>query len=135
VELSVRRDHARSLAERQRGKEAEDELVGVLGKGDAIRLIAQEAGVPRADPIGLRERPIPLLVRQLRRMQPGLLLSFEPTVRPRLMRVAGEQEAFGDAEARVLRGQGVRGAEELLRSVDHESFALRRHDGHLRLFT
>jgi hypothetical protein len=35
------------------------------------------------------------------------LLRLEPDIRPRLMRVAGQEEAFSDAKSRVVPREGV----------------------------
>jgi hypothetical protein len=122
VELPVGRDHARSLAERQGGEKAEDELVRVLGQGDPLGLVAQQAREAEPHAVGLGERPVPFFVRQLRRIQPGLLLPLEAAVGPCLVRVARETETFGDAEPAVAGRQRVRRPAELLRAPDRESF-------------
>ena len=51
----------------------------------------------------------PTFVHELRGVEPRALLRLERHVGPRLMRVAGEQQPFGDAEARVVRARSQRG--------------------------
>ena len=55
-----------------------------------------------AQPLRLRERPLPLEVRVLGRVLPRLELPLAPDVRPRLMRVPGQEQPLGDAELRVV---------------------------------
>ncbi len=109
VELAVGRDQPRPLAERERGEEADEELVGVRGEGDGAGVVAEEAGVAAADALGLLERARPLLVDELRGVEPGPHLPLEAAVRPGLVGVAGQEQPLGHAEARVVRREGVGG--------------------------
>ncbi len=102
VELAVGGHELRASSERQRGQQARDELVRVLPERDVAVGAVQQPPKPRLHARRLLGRTFPLRIYELRRIQPRLLLGLEPDIGPRLMRVAGEQEALGDAEATVM---------------------------------
>ena len=102
VEFAVGRDEAATLPERQPGQPACHEFVRVLAQRDVGAGIAQQPGEPVAHLGRARFGALPLVVHQLRRIEPGLLLRLERHVGPGLVGMAGQQQAFGHAEARVV---------------------------------
>ena len=102
VELAVGRDELRPLPQRQRGQEPQHELVRVRSERDRRAGVVEQPPHPVAQPLRLRERPLPLEVRVLGRVLPRLELPLAPDVGPRLVRVAGQQQPLGDAELRVV---------------------------------
>src|SRR5690606_12907989 len=84
----------------------------------------QEPGVAEADAVGLLEGALPLVVDVLGGVEPRLLLPLEAAVRPRLVRVAGQEEPVRDVEAAVVRRQGVPARVELFRSDHRASLVL-----------
>ena len=108
VELAVRRHDPRTIQEWQRRQPAGDELVRVLSECDVVGMIAEQ---PRKRGLHLRcllARPRPLVVHELRRIEPRALLRLEADVGPRLVRVARQQQALRDAEAGIVCGERVR---------------------------
>jgi hypothetical protein len=73
--------------------------VGVLSKRDVRGIVADEPGESGPHGGRLDGRAIPFLVDELRRVEPRALLRFESDVGPRLMRVAGQQQAFSNPKA------------------------------------
>ena len=75
----------------------------------AISPPGSPSSAPEAGPhlVGLGERPPPLLVHVARGVVEGLDVALERDVRPRLVRVPGEQQPLGDAEARVVARERV----------------------------
>ena len=112
VELAVGGHQAGPGPERQRGEEADDQLVRVRPEGDAASRVSQEPGESLADPFGLGERVVPFVVHEAGRVLPGRLLAVEAAVGPRLVRVAGEQEALRHGEPGIVRCEGVGGSVE-----------------------
>ncbi len=88
--------------ERQRGQQPRDQLVRVLPERDVTVGIVQEPPESRAHARGLFDRAFPFVVDELRRIEPGALLRFESDIGPGLMRVAGEEQALGDAKAGIV---------------------------------
>jgi hypothetical protein len=107
VELAVGGDDARAVEDGERGQPSRDELVRVLTERDVLRAIAEEAREARADRRSLPGRTRPLVVDELGGIEPGALLRVEPDVRPRLVRVAGQEETFGNTKSRVMPGEGI----------------------------
>ena len=66
----------------------------------------------------------PLVVDELCGVEPGALLRGKPGVRPRLMRVAGQQDTFGDPKAGVV-GRERRGIRILGIDRAHSRYSLR----------
>ena len=58
----------------------------------------------------LLRRLLPLEIDVLRGVEPGALLGLEPDVRPRLVRMAGQQQPLPDAEFGVMTGQVSHGS-------------------------
>ena len=114
VELAVGGDDARAFEERQCGQPSRDELVRVLAESDVLRAVAEEPGEAGAHGRGLLGRPCPLLIDELGGVEPGALLRLESDIRPRLMRVAGEQQTLADAKSRVVAREGVLGQSSVL---------------------
>ena len=102
VELAVGGHELRPGAERQRRQQPRDELVRVLTERDIAVGIVQQATETLLHAGGLLRRAHPFVVDQLRRVEPRPLLRIERHVRPRLMRVAGQQQPFGDTKAGVV---------------------------------
>ena len=107
VEFAVSGDDARTIQERERGQPSSDELVRVLDKRDVLCAVAQETRETCAHGRGPLGRSRPFVIDELGSVEPGTLLRLEPDVRPRLVRVACQEEAFGDAESRVILGEGI----------------------------
>ncbi len=110
VELAVCGHDPRAGAQVQRGQQPDHQLVGARGEGDVAVRIAQKPPVARAHAVGDDGNPVPLVIHVLGGIQPGAPLTLEGHVRPRLMRVSGEQEALRDPEASVVGGERVRRA-------------------------
>jgi YVTN family beta-propeller protein len=81
--------------------------VRVLAKRDVLCAVAQETREACAHGRRLFGRSRPFVIDELGRVEPGTLLRLEPDIRPRLVRVACQEEAFGDAESRVILGEGI----------------------------
>jgi hypothetical protein len=107
VEFTVSGDDARTLQEREGRQPSSDELVRVLAKRDVLCAVAQETRKACAHGRRLFGRSRPFVIDELGRVEPGTLLRLEPDIRPRLVRVACQEEAFGDAESRVILGEGI----------------------------
>jgi hypothetical protein len=73
--------------------------VRVLSECDVARAVADQPREARADCGSLDSRPFPFLVDERRGIEPRALLRFEAGIGPRLMRVAGQQQTFGDAKS------------------------------------
>ena len=108
VELAVGRHDPRTFQERQGRQPARDELMRVLAECDIVRLIAEQPGETGLHLRRLSCRPRPLVVNELGRIEPRTLLRFEADVRPRLVGMSRQQQAFGHAEARVVRARAFR---------------------------
>ena len=108
VELGIGGDETRPLAQRERRKPPCHEFVGVLAKRNVLGPVAQQPGIPGpyARGLDLSLRPFPVDV--FGRIEPGVLLRLESDVRPGLVGVAGQQQPFANAEARVVTGERVR---------------------------
>ena len=98
----------RSLAERQRRQEAEQEIVRVGRQGVLPLGVLEQFRKPAPHPVGLGEGPLPLVIHQCRRVVPRLHLAVPGAVGPGLVRVAGEEEPFRHPEGGVVRRQEVR---------------------------
>src|SRR5206468_11752193 len=91
-----------------------DQLVRVRPQGDgAVRVVEQgREAVPHL--IGHSERALPLVVHELGGVEPGALLRVEAAIGPGLVRVAGEEQAVGNAEPGVVRRERVWGRPQRL---------------------
>ena len=96
---------ARAGSKRQRGQPADDQFVRVLPEGDVLSLVTDEAGKSFAHPLRLLEIARPLVVDELRRIEPGALLRRQADVGPGLMRMASQENPLGHAEARIVGGE------------------------------
>ena len=94
-------------AERERGEQAHHQLVGVGRQRDAAARVAEQAGEPLPDLFGPGEGALPLLVHQLRRVEPRVGLGLEADVGPGLVRMAGEEQPVRHPEAPVVRREGI----------------------------
>ena len=110
VELAVGAHEPRAPAQVQGREQADDELVGVDAEGDLAARVAEQRPEAGAHLVGLGECAPPLLVHVARGVLEGLDVALERDVRPRLVRVPGQQQPLGDAEARVVAGQRVHSA-------------------------
>ena len=99
VELAVGRHEPGTLPQRQRGEEAQNQLVGVLPERDRAVAIAEQLRVPTPDAVRFLPGTRPFLIDELRRVVPRLDLSLEADVRPGLMRVPGQEQPVGNPEA------------------------------------
>jgi hypothetical protein len=91
MELAVRRDDTAACAKRKSRQPTRHQFVRVLSERDVVGVVAQQArkaGAHTRRPLG---RALPLVVDELRRIEPRALLCLEGDVRPRLMRMSGEQ--------------------------------------------
>ena len=102
VELAVGAHEPRAPAQVEGREQADDELVGVDAQGDLAARVAEQRPQAGAHLLGLGERAPPLLVHVARGVLEGLDVALERDVRPRLVRVPGQQQPLGDAEARVV---------------------------------
>ena len=107
MELAVGCDDARTGGERECGQPARDELVRVLAERDVLCAVADESSEARAHRCGLDGRSLPFVVDELSGIEPGALLRVEPDVRPRLVRVACEQQPLTDSKSRVVPREGI----------------------------
>ncbi|HEU4692859.1 MAG TPA: hypothetical protein VFS23_31070 [Vicinamibacterales bacterium] len=73
--------------------------MSVVTEGDVARAVADQPGEPSADRGRLKCSAVPFLVDELRGVEPRTLLRLEADVGPRLVRVAGQQQTFGDAKS------------------------------------
>ena len=64
--------------------------------------IVKQPPHPLAQALRLRERPLPFEIGVLGRVLPRLQLPLARHVRPRLVRVAGQEQPLGNAEGRVV---------------------------------
>ena len=110
MELPVRGDEPRPLAQRQRRQEPDKQLVSILPQRDVAVRVVQQQPEPGPYVVGDLESPPPLVVHMFGGVEPGLLLGGKCHVRPRLVGVPGEQYPFRDPEAGIVRGQGGRGS-------------------------
>ncbi len=85
-----------------------------LGQGDQPFAVVQQPGVAAPHAIGLRGGLFPFSIDEFRGIQPCLLLPREAAIRPRLVRMAGEEQALVDAKLTVVGRQRVRGGVEVL---------------------
>jgi len=118
VELAAGRHDARTVAQRQRGKQAHEEVVRRGTKRVVTAAVVQQARIARAHAIGHLLGAIPLLVHELRRVLPGALLPRERHVGPGLVRVPGQEQPVGDVEPRVVSGERIGTREEIL-GIEH----------------
>ncbi len=102
VELAVRSDEPGPSSQRQGGKQPDHQLVRVGAEREAAASVSQQAREARADPLGLCERMLPLVIHIPRRVEPSRRMGIEAYVRPGLMGVAGEQEPLRHGEAGVM---------------------------------
>jgi len=105
VELTVRGDELRAFRERQRRQQPRHQLVSVLPQRDLAAAIVEQPPKSVAHKVGLLPGASPFLVDELGRVEPRALLRVEGDVGPGLVRVAGQQQPLGDAEAGIMRGQ------------------------------
>jgi hypothetical protein len=133
VELPGRRDQpATPPGELERRQEPDHQVVRAGAESDlAVRVVEQppEAG---AHLVGSGERAVPLVVDQRRRVVEGLELGVAGDVRPRLVRVAGQQQPFGHPEPGVVRRQGIRRASQVV-EPDHSSLRMAHRSGNTGL--
>ena len=71
----------------------------VLSECDIGAAVANQPGEAGADCVRLERGPLPFVVDELRSLEPCALLRLEADVGPRLVRVTGQQQAFGDAKS------------------------------------
>jgi hypothetical protein len=90
VELAIGGDQPRALPQRQAGEPARDQFVRILAEGDVGAGIAEQPSEAGADVGRAHFDAFPLVVNELRGVEPCLLLRVERHVRPRLVRVAGQ---------------------------------------------
>src|SRR5207253_7168832 len=92
--------------------------MGVRGERDTIGRIIQQPRKSTAHVIGFLKCLLPYVINEFGCVEPRLLLRLERDVRPCLMGVTREQNAFGDTKATVVRGE--------LFGVDHDAERRRR---------
>jgi hypothetical protein len=85
IELTIRRDEPRSLAEGKGGEQARNELMGISAERNAAASIVEQTPPVIPNTFGLPGRCVPLLIQQRRCVQPGLLLCLESGIRPGLV--------------------------------------------------
>src|SRR5438477_624744 len=90
----------------------------VRGERDTIGRIVQQPREPAPHLVRLLECLLPYVINEFGCVEPSLLLRLERDVRPCLMGVTREQNAFGDTKATVVRGE--------LFGVDHDAERRRR---------
>ena len=112
VELAVGGNEPRPPLERQRGEQTHDQLVRIRRQRHASAGAPQQPCEAVAHELRLRERMLPFVVDVPCGVEPGILVRLERLVGPGLMRVAGQQQAFRNAEPRVERRERVRGGVE-----------------------
>ena len=112
VEFAVGGDQPGAGPQRQGGQQTDHQLVGVRPQRDPASGVSQQPGESLADPLGLSERVLPLVVHVSRRVQPGSHLAVEATVGPGLVGVPGEQQALRYSESGVVGREGVGGGVE-----------------------
>ncbi len=96
-------------SERQRGKQTHDELVRIRRERYTSAGASQQPCEAVAHVLRLRERMLPFVVDVPCGVEPCILVRLERLVGPGLMRMAGQQQAFRDAEPRVERRERIRG--------------------------
>ena len=102
-------ERVRSPEHRQDGRQqSHDEFVRIRAQRDVAGRIVQQPAPARADLVGNRRGPFPLLVDERRRIQPCLLLRIKGYVGPGLMRMAGEEQSIGDAKPGIVARQAYR---------------------------
>ena len=89
-----------------------DQIVRVRPQRDVAVVIVQQPAKSAAHVVGDGLRFLPLGIDQLRRIEPRLLLRLEGDIRPRLMRMAGEEQTLADLESRVVNRE-IRGRDPL----------------------
>jgi hypothetical protein len=85
VELGVGRDDARTITQGKGGQPARHQFVRVLAKRDVGGIVAEQPAKSLAHVRRARLRHRPLVVDELRRVEPRLLLCVECLVWPRLV--------------------------------------------------
>ena len=100
----ARRHEARPPLQVERRQEAKHEPECVLVERDLRAGLVEPEPEALAHPLGLLERPSPLLVHVESRVIPRLHNPFSRDVGPRLMRVASQEQPLRDAERRVVLG-------------------------------
>ncbi len=75
----------------------------VLPEGDVAVAIVQELPEPLLHARRLSQGAFPFAVDELRRIEPGTLLSVVRHIGPGLVRMTGEQQTLGDAKAGIVR--------------------------------
>jgi hypothetical protein len=73
--------------------------MGVLSEREVGGVVANEPGEAGADCGSLDRCAFPFLVDELGGIEPRALLRLEADIGPRLVRVAGQQQTFGDAKS------------------------------------
>lgn len=91
----------------ERGEPPRDELVRVLAQRNCRRRIAKQPGESLSHALGLSGGLFPLVVDEFSGVKPCALLRVEAGIRPRLVRVAGEQQTLRHAETRVVRREWI----------------------------
>ena len=108
VELAVGAHEARAPAQVEGREQADDELVGVDAQGDLAAGVAEQRAGSRRAPRSALANARPHFSSTWRAASSkASTLALERDVRPRLVRVPGQQQPLGDAEARVVVGQWV----------------------------
>jgi hypothetical protein len=85
VELTVGSDDARTFEKRQRREPSRHQFMGVLSESDVVSPVTDESREAGANGGSLRGRSLPLVVDELRGIEPRTLLRREADIRPRLM--------------------------------------------------
>ena len=140
VEFPVRGHESGAVAQGQCGEKADHQLMRIGTEGIVPVIGAprapEEPGVPRPHTVRTCEGLVPFPVDEAGRVLPGPPLAAEPAVRPRLMRMPGEEKSFGHPEPRVVCSERVRFAAKLLeRARSHRSVRIAHRSGNTGRFS
>src|SRR5262245_42930445 len=111
MELAGGRHETPPRLERQRRQPACHEFMRVLSERDVLRPVAEQTREPGTHACSLFKRAIPLVINELRRIEPRALLRLEGDVGPGLMGMSGKENPFGDSETGIVRRERVRHSE------------------------
>ena len=128
VELAIGRDQPGPGAQGERRQQPHDQLVSIGRERDPVARIAEQPGESLAHPLGALEGMVPLVVDVAGSVEPRLGLGLEAAVGPGLVRVPGEQQPLGDAEAGVVGRERV-GRAMQRRRVHHSSVRMAQRSG------
>ena len=93
---------ARGHFRKDRRQQPHDQLVRVLPERDVAFRVVEEPPPSGANFVGHLRGSLPLVINQFCRVEPGTLLRLEGNVRPRLMRMAGQQQPLRHTKAGVM---------------------------------